>query len=74
MVKTQDSDWGDVDTMLEMVFNNSEKQLILKSARSQVEALITAGTLQGWLDHRVPLMDPRWNPNEDGPRAMLKQY
>ncbi|KAK4810826.1 hypothetical protein QYF61_008798, partial [Mycteria americana] len=47
IVKTQDPDWEDVDAMLDAVFSESEKQMVVRAARTQVQALVLAGTLPG---------------------------
>uniref|UniRef100_A0A8C9L8D5 Core shell protein Gag P30 domain-containing protein n=1 Tax=Pavo cristatus TaxID=9049 RepID=A0A8C9L8D5_PAVCR len=73
IVKNQDPDWRDVDLMLD-VMSESEKQMVLRSARAQVQARITAGTLCGGVEQYVPLQDPKWNPNDPAEYQLLKQY
>ncbi|KAM6300465.1 uncharacterized protein AAHN32_006359 [Aegotheles albertisi] len=44
IVKNQDPDWKDIDLMLDAL-TETEKQLVIKNARTQVQIQITAGTL-----------------------------
>ncbi|KFP59605.1 hypothetical protein N322_00423, partial [Cariama cristata] len=73
IVKNQDPDWKDIDLMLDAL-TETEKQLIIKSARTQVQIQITAGTLPGTVDIHVPRDDPNWNPNDDQEYQLLKRY
>ncbi|KAK4810735.1 hypothetical protein QYF61_007714 [Mycteria americana] len=74
IVKTQDPDWEDVDAMLDAVFSESEKQMIVRAARTQVQALVLAGTLPGTVDNHVPITNPGWDPNQTGTRNLLVRY
>ena len=74
MVKTQDPDWADVDAMLDVVFSESEKQMVVRAARAQVQALVLAGTLPGTVDNHVPVTNPGWDPNQTGARELLVRY
>lgn len=47
------------------------KQLILKTARTPVQAQITREALQGNVDQHVPLTNPNWDPNTAGSYQML---
>ncbi|KAK4811221.1 hypothetical protein QYF61_022118 [Mycteria americana] len=71
IVKTQDPDWEDVDAMLDAVFSESEKQMVVRAARTQVQALVLAGTLPGTVDNHVPITNPGWDPNQMGTRNLL---
>ncbi|KFQ67513.1 hypothetical protein N335_04650, partial [Phaethon lepturus] len=71
IVKNQDPDWKDINLMLDAM-TETEKQLVVKTARTYVEALITAGTVVGWIN--VPLTDPSWDPNEQMEYKQLKSY
>ncbi|PKU30302.1 hypothetical protein llap_19395 [Limosa lapponica baueri] len=73
IVRNQDPDWRDVDLILgEMT--ETEKQLVLKTARTHVQAQITGRVLQGSVDKHVPLTDPNWDPNDGQDYAMLRRY
>ncbi|PKU31809.1 hypothetical protein llap_17888 [Limosa lapponica baueri] len=62
IIKNQDPDWIDIDIMLDAL-TETEKQLILKTARTYVQAQITAGNLPGNIDNYVPLTEPGWDPD-----------
>ncbi|KAK4807001.1 hypothetical protein QYF61_000330 [Mycteria americana] len=63
IVKTQDPDWEDVDAMLDAVFSESEKQMVVRAARTQVQALVLAGTLPGTVELPIPAWTlTRWEP------------
>ncbi|KAK4817884.1 hypothetical protein QYF61_001694 [Mycteria americana] len=63
IVKTQDPDWEDVDAMLDAVFSESEKQMVVRAARTQVQALVLAGTLPGTVELPISAGTlTRWEP------------
>ncbi|KAK4814775.1 hypothetical protein QYF61_026752 [Mycteria americana] len=74
IVKTQDPDWEDVDAMLDAVFSESEKQMVVRAVRTQVQALVLAGTLPGTVDNHVPITSPGWDPNQMGTKNLLVRY
>ncbi|KFV44730.1 hypothetical protein N341_11729, partial [Tyto alba] len=75
LVKTPDPDWEDVDAMLDASFSESEKQMIMKAARAQVQVQILAGTLPGTVgNNHVPTTDPGWDPNDAGNWGLLIWY
>ncbi len=74
MIKTQDPDWKDIEVILQVLFDSTEREMIRKTARSQVEAQIAAGTLQGQLEHNFPSADPGRDPNDNGQELLLTQY
>lgn len=55
-------------------FTETEKQLIIKSARTHVQVQITAQTLPGRVEDHVPRDDPNWNPNDVQQYRLLKKY
>uniref|UniRef100_A0A669Q395 Core shell protein Gag P30 domain-containing protein n=1 Tax=Phasianus colchicus TaxID=9054 RepID=A0A669Q395_PHACC len=73
IVKNQDLNWRDIDIMLDFM-SEPEKQLVLRSAQTQVQARIIAGALWGRLEQYIPLEDPKWNPNDPAEYQLLKQY
>ncbi|XP_069716937.1 uncharacterized protein [Phaenicophaeus curvirostris] len=73
IIKNQDPDWKDIDLMLDAL-TETVKQLIIKSARTQVQIQITAGTLPGTVEVHVPRDDPNWDPNNDQEYRLLKRY
>ncbi|XP_076217227.1 uncharacterized protein LOC143171928 [Aptenodytes patagonicus] len=74
MIKTQDPDWKDIEVIMQVLFDSTEREMIRKTARTQVEAQIAAGTLQGQLEHHFPSADPAWDPNDNGEKLLLTQY
>jgi len=73
IVKNLGPDWKDVDLMLEAM-TETEKGMVLKTARDHVRAQITTGTLQGTKEQHVPLRDPGWDPNVQTQYRLLQQY
>lgn len=59
IVKSQDPDWGDTDMMLDAL-TETEKQLVLKTARTHVSAQIAARTIVGRAEDHILL------PNQIG--------
>ncbi|KFR11595.1 hypothetical protein N306_03216, partial [Opisthocomus hoazin] len=73
IVKNLDPDWRDVDLMLEAM-TETEKGIVLKTARDHVRAQINAGTLRGTEEEHVPSRDPGWDPNDPAQYRLLQQY
>uniref|UniRef100_A0A8D0FYE9 Core shell protein Gag P30 domain-containing protein n=1 Tax=Strix occidentalis caurina TaxID=311401 RepID=A0A8D0FYE9_STROC len=73
IIKNQDPNWADVNILLGAM-TESEKQLILKTARTHVQFQIDGGTLQGTVDDHVPLTNPHWDPNSHQGYERLVQY
>ncbi|KAK4810634.1 hypothetical protein QYF61_007371, partial [Mycteria americana] len=69
-VGSQNERLEDVDA----VFSESEKQMVVRAARAQVQALVLAGTLPGTVDNHVPITNPSWDPNQTGTRNLLVRY
>ncbi|KFM04728.1 hypothetical protein AS27_08776, partial [Aptenodytes forsteri] len=74
MIRTQDPDWKDIEVIMQVLFDSTEREMIRKTAKTQVEAQIAAGTLQGQLEHNFPSADPGWDPNDNGQKLLLTQY
>ncbi|XP_041894788.1 uncharacterized protein LOC121669624 [Corvus kubaryi] len=74
MIKTQDPDWKDIDTMLEMLFDSTEREMVVKTSRRFVEEQILTGNLSGTLDINFPTVDPKWDPNVPMFRERLNRY
>ncbi|KFP30362.1 hypothetical protein N325_00728, partial [Colius striatus] len=74
ILKTLDLNWRDTDTMLDAL-TETEKLLVLKTTKTQVQAQITGGTLVGWtVCQCIPLTDPGWDPNDCNEYQQLQQY
>ncbi|KFM13339.1 hypothetical protein AS27_06520, partial [Aptenodytes forsteri] len=71
--KNLDPDWGDIEIMLSAL-SETEKQMILKVARAQVQAQVTSGALPGTVETYIPRVDPRWDYNNDNDYRLLKGY
>ncbi|KFW97490.1 hypothetical protein N336_00034, partial [Phalacrocorax carbo] len=74
VVKTQDPDWRDIEAIMQVLFDSMEREVIRKAARTQVEAQVAAGVLQGQLKHHFLSVDPGWDPIDNGDKLLLMQY
>lgn len=74
MIKLQDPDWKDIDAMLEMLFDSTEREMVVKTSRRFVEEQILTGSLSGTLDINFPTEDPKWDPNVPTFRERLNRY
>uniref|UniRef100_A0A8B9Z6Y2 Core shell protein Gag P30 domain-containing protein n=1 Tax=Buteo japonicus TaxID=224669 RepID=A0A8B9Z6Y2_9AVES len=45
MIKTQDPDWKDIEAIMQVLFDSTEREIIQKMARAQVEAQVASGVL-----------------------------
>ncbi|KFO77748.1 hypothetical protein N303_00439, partial [Cuculus canorus] len=70
-IKTRDLDWKVIEAIM---FGGTEREMIKRVARSQMEAQITLGALQETAENSFPSVDPHRNPNADGNRLLLTQY
>ncbi|KAJ7402742.1 hypothetical protein BTVI_83662 [Pitangus sulphuratus] len=73
IVKNQDIDWSEIDLILSEL-TETEKELIIKTARNHVEGQIATNVLRGNIDDIFPVQKPNWEPNNPGHYALLKQY
>ncbi|KFW61159.1 hypothetical protein AS28_12575, partial [Pygoscelis adeliae] len=73
IIKNLDPDWGDIEIMLSAL-SETEKQMILKVARAQVQAQVASGVLPGTVETHVPRVDPGWDYNDDRDYRLLKRY
>lgn len=73
IVRNQDPDWGDIDLMLSEL-TETEKELVIKTAKAHVEGQIASGALQGTVEQAFPTSNPRWNPNDERDYALLVRY
>lgn len=74
MIKFQDPDWKDIDAMLEMLFDSTEREMVVKTSRRFVEEQILTGNLSGTLDINFPTVDPKWDPKVPIFRERLNRY
>ncbi|OWK58566.1 hypothetical protein RLOC_00014850 [Lonchura striata] len=61
MIKLQDPDWKHIDAILEMLFDSTEREMVVKTSRWFVEEQILTGNLSGTLDFNLPTVDPKWD-------------
>lgn len=73
-IKTQDLDWKDIATMLEMLFDSTEREMVVKTSRRLVEEQILTGNLTGTLNINFPIVDSEWVPNVPMFRERLNRY
>lgn len=73
IVKNLDPDWKDIEIML-AALSETEKQLIVKTARTQVQIQVASGALPGTVEVHVPRADPNWDYNDENDYKMLKRY
>ncbi|KFP70053.1 hypothetical protein N310_09367, partial [Acanthisitta chloris] len=73
IMRNHDPDWTDIDLMLTEL-TETEKELVIKTARTHVQGQIASGLLQGNVDQHFPLANPQWDPNDAGNYAMLNRY
>ncbi|XP_040396932.1 uncharacterized protein LOC121061723 [Cygnus olor] len=51
-----------------------KKQLVVKTAQTQVQTQVTSGVLPGTVEVYVPRVDPNWDYNDEGDYRLLKRY
>ncbi|GAB0189274.1 hypothetical protein GRJ2_001392700 [Grus japonensis] len=73
IVKNLDPDWGDIEIMLSAL-SDTERQMVMKTARTHVQAQVTSGALPGTVEMHVPRVDPEWDYNDDREYKLLKRY
>jgi len=60
--------------ILDTLLDDTEKRMVLNTAKKQVEGAHAHGDLQGTVDQNFPSSDPDWDPNQPGHRGMLTRY
>lgn len=63
MIKNQDPDWKDIEAIMQILFDSTEKEMVCKTAKTQVEAQVASGTLPGTFEVHFPSVDPNRDPN-----------
>ncbi|KFQ84404.1 hypothetical protein N337_10046, partial [Phoenicopterus ruber ruber] len=74
MIKTQAPNWKDIEAIMQVLFDSTEREMVRKAARTQVEAQVASGILQGTVEVHFPSVDPNWDPNILRSRQLLNQY
>ncbi|KFU85301.1 hypothetical protein M959_15252, partial [Chaetura pelagica] len=63
IIRTQDTDWNDLQVILDNLLDETEKQMALRSAKGQAEATAMNGTVDGTLEQKFPSGDAQWDSN-----------
>ncbi|KFO04651.1 hypothetical protein N312_11940, partial [Balearica regulorum gibbericeps] len=74
IIRTQNPNWEDLQVILDTLLEDTEKKMVLNTAREQVERAHANGIIQGTVDQNFPSTNPEWDPNQPGPRGMLTRY
>ncbi|KFP78215.1 hypothetical protein N311_08365, partial [Apaloderma vittatum] len=74
IIKTQNPDWDDIQVILDTLMDSTEKEMVLRTARTRAEEDVRAGTVMGAIDQNFPTGDPQWDPNRDEHMERLKRY
>uniref|UniRef100_A0A8C0UTB4 Core shell protein Gag P30 domain-containing protein n=1 Tax=Cyanistes caeruleus TaxID=156563 RepID=A0A8C0UTB4_CYACU len=74
ILKTQNPDWGVIQVLLYTLLDSTERKMVLRTARKEVDRIGTAGELPGTLEEHFPSQDPCWDPNTKEGRLFLEQY
>lgn len=59
---------------MDVLFDSAERDMIQRVAKTQVEAQVASGVLQGTVEQHFPPTEPRWDPNNLAQRRLLDQY
>uniref|UniRef100_A0A8U7N8D8 Uncharacterized protein n=1 Tax=Corvus moneduloides TaxID=1196302 RepID=A0A8U7N8D8_CORMO len=73
-IKSQNSDWGDLNVMLDELLDKTEREMVNKAAISAIETQIATGSLQESVNDIYPLANPGWDPNVPEQMEKLKPY
>ncbi|GAB0209338.1 protein NYNRIN-like [Grus japonensis] len=74
MIRTTDPDWKDLDAIMSVLFDSTEKEMIFRMAKTQIEGQVATGQLPGRWEQYLPPVDPDWDPNTKVERELIKQY
>uniref|UniRef100_A0A8C5J6F2 Gag polyprotein n=1 Tax=Junco hyemalis TaxID=40217 RepID=A0A8C5J6F2_JUNHY len=74
ILKTQNPDWGVIQVLLDTLLDSTEREMVLRTARKEVDRIGTAGALPGTVEEHFPSQDPHWNPYTKEGRVFLGQY
>lgn len=74
MVKTQNPDWQDIEAILQVLFDSTERDVIRRAVRTHLQAQIASRALQGQVEDHFPSVDPNWDPNDPDNKGMIAQY
>uniref|UniRef100_A0A8D2NBN2 Core shell protein Gag P30 domain-containing protein n=1 Tax=Zonotrichia albicollis TaxID=44394 RepID=A0A8D2NBN2_ZONAL len=74
ILKTQNPDWGVIQVLLDTLLDSTEREMVLRTARKEVDRIGAAGALPGTVEEHFPSQDPHWNPYTKEGRVFLGQY
>ncbi|XP_050837538.1 uncharacterized protein LOC127060260 [Serinus canaria] len=74
ILKTQNPDWAVIQVLLDTLLDSTEREMVLRTARKEVDRIGTAGALPGTVEEHFPSQDPKWDPNTKEGRVFLVQY
>uniref|UniRef100_A0A8C5U2I6 Core shell protein Gag P30 domain-containing protein n=1 Tax=Malurus cyaneus samueli TaxID=2593467 RepID=A0A8C5U2I6_9PASS len=74
ILKTQNPDWGLIQVLLDTLLDSAEREMVLRTARKEVDRIGTVGMLPGTVEEYFPSQDPHWDPNTREGRVFLGQY
>ncbi|KAL2294766.1 hypothetical protein Nmel_008514, partial [Mimus melanotis] len=76
IIKTQNSDWDDIQVILDTLMDSTEREMGIREARERAREDIRNGLVTGTLDYNFPTEDPLWDPNDPSGVDMmrLKRY
>uniref|UniRef100_A0A8C3E6Y0 Core shell protein Gag P30 domain-containing protein n=1 Tax=Corvus moneduloides TaxID=1196302 RepID=A0A8C3E6Y0_CORMO len=63
ILKAQNPDWGIIQVLLDTLLDSTEREMVLRTARKEVDRTGTAGALPGTVEEHFPSQDPHWDPN-----------
>lgn len=74
IIRMQDSDWLDIQVVLDSLLTEGERVTVLAKAKEEAERLHAQSAQLGTLDQHFPQTDPWWDLNNPGHRELLTQY
>lgn len=74
ILKTQNPDWRVIQVLLDALLDSTEREMVLKTARKEVDRIVTAGALPGTVEEHFPSQDPHRDPNTKEGRVFLGEY
>ncbi|XP_053927520.1 uncharacterized protein LOC128852690 [Cuculus canorus] len=74
IMKTQNPDWDDIQVLLDILMDTTEKGMVLKAARERVREDIRQGVVTGTVEQNFPIEDPMWDYNTVRGMTYLRRY
>lgn len=70
-MKTQNPDLGDIQVILDMLMESTEKAMVIRAARERAREDIHSGLVTGALDRNFLTQDPLWDPSNPSELEMI---